>query len=87
MLLCSELAQFLDDYLDGKLEGETLEKFEAHLKLCPPCVQYIESYKSTIHMTHKALCECEEDEAPKEVPEALVQAILHSCTGCKGEED
>jgi len=75
MLNCHQCMDFLADYLDDALPTEQKKVFERHLKLCPQCVTYIESYKECIQLG-KACCHCETDEIPPEVPEGLVKAIL-----------
>ncbi|MEQ8787483.1 MAG: zf-HC2 domain-containing protein [Pirellulaceae bacterium] len=72
---CREFVDFLVDYLDGQLPPEQLEVFKKHLELCPPCLEYLESYKTTIELGRLACCKHEED-APPQMPEGLVRAIL-----------
>ena len=74
MLTCQELIQFLMDYLDGELPAEQRALFEEHLRLCPPCVCYLESYQQCIKLGK--VCVCEEEEIKAAVPEELVKAIL-----------
>jgi anti-sigma factor RsiW len=45
---CQELVELLTAYLDGTLEVADRERLEAHLKLCDPCVVYIEQFRETI---------------------------------------
>ena len=74
MLTCRELIGFLTAYLDGELAPEARAAFEAHLSLCPVCVDYLASYRETIRLGRKA---CEPDaELPADVPPELVDAIL-----------
>jgi predicted anti-sigma-YlaC factor YlaD len=72
---CRDVVEFLCDYLEGKLPEDQREVFQQHLDLCPPCLEYLESYKTTIELGRIACCKHEEDAAP-EVPEGLVRAIL-----------
>jgi predicted anti-sigma-YlaC factor YlaD len=50
MLSCQECAEFLDDYLTGSLDAEVAATFEVHLEKCPPCRDFLESYKDTIRI-------------------------------------
>lgn len=70
---CKDLADFLHDYLEGALQGETKEVFERHLHLCGECETYMETYRTTIE-----LCREQPDAAPcrKPLPDDLVAAIL-----------
>lgn len=72
---CCEFVEFIIDYVDGQLPAEQREVFQKHLDLCPPCLEYLESYKRTIELGRVACCKHEEDSPPK-MPEGLVQAIL-----------
>ncbi|MBI1335646.1 MAG: anti-sigma factor [Phycisphaera sp.] len=77
MITCRELISFLADYLEGNLAPTERVAFEEHLGVCPDCVNYVESYKTT----HKAIPLAyadENDPAPSEVPEELIQAILEA---------
>jgi len=68
---CRECAEFLMEYLEGGLGDAEREVFDAHLRACPPCVTYLDTYRETVRMG-RDLCE----EAAPEVPDALVEAIL-----------
>jgi len=68
---CRDLAEFLLGYLDGELTEAQRAEFEAHLEICPSCIDYIESYERTIRLGR----ECER-EPPAPMPEDLVRAIL-----------
>ena len=77
LLTCRELIDFLAAYLDGELAPEARAAFEAHLSLCPNCVDYLSSYRETIRLGLQA---CEPDaELPADVPPELVDAILAAC--------
>jgi anti-sigma factor RsiW len=72
---CREVADFLMDYLDGDLSPTQREVFEKHLKLCPECVAYMQSYEITIKASKSAGAQSDDRDAP-EVPDELVRAIL-----------
>lgn len=74
-MTCRELADFISDYLAGELPDETRIRFEHHLSLCPNCVRYIASLKSTIELSRRAF---EQPPAGSSlpIPEDLVRAIL-----------
>jgi anti-sigma factor RsiW len=71
---CREFTDFLMAYLDGELPGDERSSFEFHLHSCPPCVNYLESYRATVRLG-RACCQSD-DAIPEDVPEGLVQAIL-----------
>ena len=77
-LSCRELIDFLADYLDGELAADVRAAFEAHLAECPYCVDYLETYRATIHLGKQALAA--ETEILEDVPAELVAAILAART-------
>ena len=75
MITCKEYVDFIQRLLDGELsEGERRE-FDAHMGICPSCIDYRESIKTT-RKCCKGLCEEGGDQLPADVPEQLIQAIL-----------
>jgi anti-sigma factor RsiW len=63
------------DYIDGELPDHVRMCFDMHLQMCPPCVEYLKTYRATVALTKTC---CQENPACKcdEMPEALVKAIL-----------
>jgi anti-sigma factor RsiW len=49
-MTCQELAEFLMDYLDGRLSDGLKAQFEEHLAECPDCVRYMLSYQQTVRI-------------------------------------
>ena len=48
---CGRLADLLLEFVSGELPEEHRTMFEAHLKACPPCVVFVETYRVTIRLT------------------------------------
>ena len=71
---CREFVEFVMEYLDGTLGEAERRVFEDHVGLCPPCVNYLESYRETVRLG-RSVC-APDDDVPPDVPEELVQAIL-----------
>jgi predicted anti-sigma-YlaC factor YlaD len=69
---CRELTEFIQRYLEDELPTEQKEIFEMHLKLCPPCLHYLNSYKSTVEL-EKGCADCEES-----MPEELIRGIAEA---------
>lgn len=65
---CEEVNRFLVEYVEGLLEGETRDKFEAHIKRCKCCGPYLDDYRTTIKMAKTS--------HDVEIPEALVDHTL-----------
>jgi anti-sigma factor RsiW len=74
---CRQLDEFLHDYVEGDLPGETARAFEHHLSICPACVDYLRTYRETIR-AGKAAFAAVPDDARSVVPEELVRAILNA---------
>ena len=72
---CREIVEFLMDYIDDELPEHVKACFDMHLQMCPPCVEYLKSYRQTIQIAKTC---CHDDPASKceQVPEELIQAIL-----------
>ena len=73
---CRHLIEFLADYLDGTLPAKQREDFVDHLRLCPPCVTYLETYQATIRLGKEALLRNDLGASVPEMPPDLVKAIL-----------
>ncbi len=74
-ITCQELIDFLRLYLDGELPADRAEEFDRHLSVCDSCVQYLETYKTTVLLGRAAFLDPDAP-AGDEVPEELVAAIL-----------
>lgn len=72
---CREMTEFLMAFLEGELPDEQRRAFEEHLRLCPPCEVYLDTYRETVRLG-RAACGSDSEGLPEEVPEELVQAIL-----------
>lgn len=70
MLTCQELIGFLAAYVDGDLTAEERVRFDAHLAVCPHCVDYLRGYRESVRLGKAAFADVDE------VPEELVDAIL-----------
>ena len=75
IMTCKECADFLLDYIEGALPPQQANAFEQHLELCPPCVDYLDTYTRCIELG-KTCMECKEEMG--EVPEHFIQAILNA---------
>jgi anti-sigma factor RsiW len=53
MITCCKIAELLIDYVANELPEEQRWLVEQHLKHCPACVTYLETYRLTITMTRK----------------------------------
>jgi anti-sigma factor RsiW len=77
-LPCSEIIEFLADFLEGLLPPATRDEFERHLAVCASCVAYLATYRETIKAAR--LCELRDDRLTSDAPDELIEAILRSTT-------
>lgn len=68
MICCKECLDLLYDYLDGDLAPEATKELDEHFEDCPPCISFLNTYKSTSEL-------CRETLGKIDIPEA-VQARL-----------
>jgi anti-sigma factor RsiW len=50
-LVCQQAVELVTDYLEGSLSRRDRRRFEAHVKACPNCANYLEQIKITIALT------------------------------------
>ena len=46
-MICRELIDIIDDYLDAVLAPDVTQELERHLAECAPCGAYIATYRQT----------------------------------------
>ena len=74
-ITCREFVDFLMAYLDEELPASQREVFEGHIHLCPPCGDYLGTYREAVAMGKQVCRDCD-GPAPEDAPEELVRAIL-----------
>ena len=79
-MTCRDCDAFLADYLSDELPADPRQRFERHLELCRNCREYLTQYADTIR-AGRSVCTEGDADAPAEVPEALVRAILAARKG------
>jgi len=77
-MTCEEVVDFLMRYLDGELTPQEQQSFEEHLAACPPCVFYLETYRTTVRVSQLS-CHARDDAPCEHIPEQMVQAIVAAC--------
>jgi predicted anti-sigma-YlaC factor YlaD len=55
MICCKECLDLLADYLDGELDSNTAQSLEEHFQDCPPCIAFLNTYKSTTKICRDTL--------------------------------
>jgi anti-sigma factor RsiW len=56
-ITCRQLVELLIDFITGELPPEHQQRIEKHLRECPPCVTYVETYRLTIQLTRRLPCQ------------------------------
>ena len=80
---CEECIEVLVDYVDGSMDAVTLQAFEAHFADCPPCVDFLKTYKATITVSKKVF----DEPIPDSVSQRLRSFLRQKCQGKKpGQE-
>jgi anti-sigma factor RsiW len=46
---CRQIAELLDDYIDGHLPPNTRELIDWHMDGCAPCVAFVNTYRGTVN--------------------------------------
>jgi hypothetical protein len=64
MICCKECLDLLCDFLEGSLPEETAKSLEEHFQDCPPCIAFLNTYKSTSKI-------CKDSLGTIEIPDAV----------------
>ena len=75
LINCVQFEEFMLSYFENTLPPLRRMSFNAHLKICCECRDYLAAYRQTIELG-KAVFEEPEGPLPDDVPEDLVKAIL-----------
>ena len=78
MISCEQALTFIQEFLDGELEGVTHEKVEAHFDVCGRCYPHLQLEESFRTAVRRA---AEGQEAPRE----LKDRVLHLLSGAADE--
>ncbi len=77
-LTCKQLIDFLDDYLADRLRAGERNRFDAHLRNCRHCREYLDQYRQSIALTRTLRAHPATDSVAAGVPKELVAAIIGS---------
>jgi putative zinc finger protein len=48
---CKQITDWVYDYLSDNLNRDLKRDFQQHLKICPDCVHFLNTYKKTVAVT------------------------------------
>ena len=75
-MMCEDIIMdLLVDYLDQTLGDDLVQRLEAHLKICPPCMAYLETYKKTRDLAATAARPAMPDEMKVRLKEFLIARL------------
>jgi anti-sigma factor RsiW len=81
-MTCRDFLTFLIDYLDGGLDETERTRFDAHLRVCPGCQNYLQAYRETVKLGRLVLADADAGTGlPSDVPPELIEAILSARRG------
>ena len=75
MISCRQFEDFVVEYFDETLSLQQRTLFDAHIKFCRECRDYLMAYRQTIALG-KAAFKDRAGPLPDDVPKELVEAIL-----------
>jgi hypothetical protein len=70
---CKEITDLIFGYLDNTLSRSVKRDFQRHLRVCPDCVNFLNTYKKTASVTRSI--------RPEEIPERIRNNILDFLRG------
>lgn len=79
MITCEQALTFINEFLDGELEGVTRTKVEAHFDVCGRCYPHLkmeEAYRAAVRRAA----------AGREAPEELRRTVLQLLSEASEEE-
>ncbi|MEK9627930.1 MAG: zf-HC2 domain-containing protein [Nitrospinota bacterium] len=79
MICCKECLDLLYDYIDGNLDQETTKTLEEHFEECPPCLAFLNTYKSTTNV-------CRENLSEAGIPDVVRDTLLKVINKQKAEQ-
>ena len=72
---CQQIADFILDYITGELHPDTASQFEEHMRICPDCVSFLNTYRKTVQITRSLRYEDIPGEMEKRVRQFLQKKI------------
>lgn len=76
MFSCRDSVSLLMDFLDGTMSPEEEEHLREHLNGCPPCVDFMRTYRATPDLCRQALA----SQMPSELSAKLTEFLRTKLT-------
>ena len=65
---CKQITDLVFNYVHGRLASSLKRDFEQHLRICPDCVNFLNTYRKTVQATKSVV--------PEEIPPKVRTNIL-----------
>ncbi len=78
---CERAGDLAVDFLEGQLSEAHKARIEEHMRDCPPCVRFLETYRKTTKLCRKGLL----SEVPVEFTGRLKSFLRENCSKTKAE--
>ncbi len=72
---CGDVERLLFEYVQGTLDAEAKLRLDKHFRDCPPCIEFLRTYRQTIDAARR-FC-CNQVEIPSTVRTKLEEFIRH----------
>lgn len=73
---CDRAGDLAVDFLEGQLSEKTRERIEQHMRKCPPCLKFMETYRKTTDICRRVLIK----KAPTEFADRLRDFLRQNCS-------
>jgi Putative zinc-finger len=70
---CKEITALISGYVNDQLSPGVKRNFQRHLRICPDCVNFLNTYKKTADVTRSV--------SPEEIPPRIRENILDFLRG------
>ena len=71
-MTCHELRNLLVDFIADELSAWQYDRLERHLRSCPHCAKYVESYEQIVHLARNL--------PPLQLPDEVCQRLRVALT-------
>jgi hypothetical protein len=78
MITCRQMVELLLDFLEDALSPDCCEQIREHLRCCPPCVTFVETYRVTITLSRRL--------TPTPLPADLERRLRAAIEKCRRQE-
>jgi anti-sigma factor (TIGR02949 family) len=78
IITCKDCVEVLRAYLDGEMTPEDQAHLKGHLEDCPPCEEFLNTYRDTPDLCRKALASRMPEELSRKLKDFLRAKVAKS---------